>query len=295
MTVQQSPDTFAQVGGPRIFTPDALESFAALYPESGHRLGHRFHEHPLMTLESLARLADRLDPRFIECNLGEQPVGVEGPPPQLKEGVGDRIRNIETTASWVALREVDQDPEYRALLESMLDDIRPAIEATTGPVLTVQGYIFVTSPGGVTPFHFDPEHNILFQMRGSKVFTQFPAGDPFYAADECHERYHAGGQAELPWRDEMAGGGREWHLGPGDAFYVPVMAPHFVRNGPEVSISLSVTWRSEWSYAEADARCFNRMARGFGLSPAAPPRWPRTPRAKSLAFRAIRRLGLANY
>jgi hypothetical protein len=28
----------------------------------------------------------------------------------------------------------------------------------------------------VTPFHFDPEHNILLQIRGRKTMTIFPAG-----------------------------------------------------------------------------------------------------------------------
>ena len=43
-------------------------------------------------------------------------------------------------------------------------------------MLTSQGFIFVSSPNSVTPYHFDPEHNILLQIRGSKVMTQFPAG-----------------------------------------------------------------------------------------------------------------------
>ncbi len=66
----------------------------------------------------------------------------------------------------------------------------------------------------------------------------------------------------------------EFPLGPGDGVFVPVMAPHFVRNGPEPSISLSITWRSEWSYEEADARAFNAVLRKAGLRPQAPGRWP---------------------
>ena len=286
MTIQSRPQAFV---ADSLFTPESRERFAEAYPETAHTLAHSFHTHPLMTLDALGDLADRLAPKYIESNLGAQPVGVIDRPEQLLENVGDRIRTIATSDSWVALREVDQDPAYRALLEDMLTELRPAIEAKTGPVINIQGFIFVTSPGGVTPYHFDPEHNILFQLRGTKTFTQFPAGDPFYAADECHERYHAGGPAELPWRDNMVPGGHAWHLGPGDALFVPVMAPHFVRNGPEVSVSLSVTWRSEWSYAEAGARSFNRLVRKLGVHPQPPRRWPASNQAKSLAFRAWRR------
>ena len=74
---------------------------------------------------------------------------------------------------------------------------------------------------------------------------------------------------------DLLTGGTEFPLAPGEALYVPVMAPHFVRNCGESSISLSVTWRSEWSYGESDARCFNGVARRYGLSPRPPRRWVR--------------------
>jgi mannose-6-phosphate isomerase-like protein (cupin superfamily) len=145
----------------------------------------------------------------------------------------------------------------------------------------------------VTPYHFDPEHNILMQVRGSKVMTQFPAGDTAYAPDEVHETYHTGGGRELKWHEDLLPGGREFSLEAGEALFVPVMAPHFVRNGPEPSVSLSITWRSEWSFAEADARAFNGLLRKLGLTPAPPGRWPARNRAKALGWRIARKLGAA--
>ena len=68
------------------------------------------------------------------------------------------------------------------------------------------------------------------------------------------------------------------------------MAPHFVRNGPEPSVSLSITWRSEWSFAEADARAFNSVLRRIGLRPRQPGRWPHANRATALGWRVIRKL-----
>ena len=47
---------------------------------------------------------------------------------------------------------------------------------------------------------------------------------------------------------------------PGQAVHVPFMAPHWVRNGPEVSVSFSITWRSEWSYREEYAQRMNAPA-----------------------------------
>jgi hypothetical protein len=132
----------------------------------------------------------------------------------------------------------------------------------------------------------------LLQIEGSKVMTQFPAGDPRFAPDTVHESYHSGGARELTWRDEFADHGTELAITAGQALFVPVMAPHFVRNGPISSISLSITWRSDWSFEEADARGLNRLLRKAGVSPNAPQRWPASNKAKAYAYRALRKLRL---
>lgn len=273
------------------FPAQARATFAASYPEVPHKLTHALGRHPLMELDALAALAEALPAASVEYNASDQPIGISGKPEPTGIPIGRTIREIETTRSWVAIKNIEQHPAYAALLAGLLEELRPVIEARTGAMLKTQGFIFVTSAGGVTPYHFDPEHNILLQVRGSKVMTQFPAGDAHYAPDQVHETYHTGGGRELSWRDELLAGGTEFPLGPGDALYVPVMAPHFVRNGPEPSVSLSITWRSEWSFAEADARAFNGLLRRIGLSPSPPKRWPGKNRAKALGWRIARKLG----
>ncbi|MDE8651983.1 transcriptional regulator [Novosphingobium album (ex Liu et al. 2023)] len=274
-----------------IFPPEAREAFSAAYPEVPHKLVHRLDHHPLMELDALATLAETLPEASIEYNFADQPIGIDGKPTPTGIPIGETIRNIERSNSWAALKNIEQVPAYAGLLAELLDELRPAIEARTGKMLKTQGFVFVTSPNGVTPYHFDPEHNILLQIRGSKVMTQFPAGDALYAPDEVHETYHTGGGRELHWRDELAAGGREFAIGPGEALFVPVMAPHFVRNGPAPSISLSITWRSEWSFAEADARAFNSVLRRIGLKPASTGRWPHRNLAKAYGWRLLRKVG----
>ncbi len=273
-----------------VFTPAARQLFAASYPEVPHILPHQLGRHPLIELDALAVLAEVLPTLSIEYNKADQPNGVDGKPDPTGIPIGETIRNIERTGSWAVLKNIEQAPAYAALLADLLAEIRPQIEAKTGRMLKTQGYIFISSPGAVTPYHFDPEHNILLQIRGSKVMTQFPAGDPAFAPDEVHETYHTGGGRELGWRDDLAAGGTEFALAPGEALFVPVMAPHFVRNGPDPSVSLSITWRSEWSFAEADARAFNGMLRKIGLTPRSPGRWPHRNRTKALGWRVIRKL-----
>ena len=168
--------------------------------------------------------------------------------------------------------------------------MHPLIQPRTGKMMKLQGFIFVSSPDAVTPYHFDPEHNILLQLRGNKVMTVFPQGHSRFAPDSVHEEYHTGGGRELTWDERFAADGMPFKLAPGEAIYVPVMAPHHVKNGPETSISLSITWRSEWSFAEAGARAFNGLLRKWGFNPKPPQRWPGRNSGKALAWRILRRI-----
>ncbi len=274
------------------FPPDALTTLDAAYPESIVTLPHERADHPLLTLPALVELAATMPTSDVEYNPGALPIGIapeDIPAPRLS--IAETIRSIEENGSWMVLKRIEQHPEYARLLADTLAEIEQMVRAKTGAMLGMEGFIFISSPGAVTPFHFDPEHNILLQIRGSKTMTVFPASDETIVSPTAHEAFHLGQQhRNLPWREDFAVFGNAYPLTPGTAIYVPVKSPHWVQNGPEVSISLSVTWRSEWSYEEADARAMNHLLRKLALSPASPHRWPQSNKPKSLVFRAFRRL-----
>ncbi|MEW4467971.1 transcriptional regulator [Parasphingorhabdus sp. JC815] len=276
-----------------VFGNEMQRQFAASYPEEPQLLDHNMTANALLTLDALARLGSTLPKASVEYNPGDLPVGID--PEDVPENglsIADTILNIESSASWAVLKNIEQVPEYEALLLSLLAEIQPILESKTGKMLQPQGFIFVSSPGAMTPYHFDPEHNILLQLRGEKTMTVFPAGDGIYAPATAHEAYHTGGPRNLVWREDFAGQGQAFHLTPGKAIFVPVMAPHFVKNGPEPSISLSITWRSDWSFAEADAHAFNHMLRGWGMTPTMPGRFPKHNKGKALSWRILRKLSL---
>ncbi|MBA4046343.1 MAG: transcriptional regulator [Erythrobacter sp.] len=287
-----APAHFADATTTPVFETSTRRLFAGHYPETPHILPHNLTAHPLLEIEALAQLAERLPITSVEYNRGDLPIGVDGKPGSNGMTIAETIRKVAEAESWAVLKNIEQVPAYRDLLLGLLEELRPEIEAATGAMLTPQGFIFISSPNAVTPYHFDPEHNILLQIRGSKVMTQFPAGDTRFVPDQAHETYHSGGPRELRWDDAMLAHGREFQLSPGDALFVPVMAPHFVKNGPAPSVSLSITWRSEWSYRESDARILNAILRKRGFSPAAPRRWPQQNYTKAYTFRALRKLGL---
>jgi hypothetical protein len=267
-------------------------AFAALYPETPGIVRHALADHSLFGLEALAGLATRLDPATVEYNRGDLPTGIA---PEAVPGNGltiaDTIRSIETNGSWMVLKFVERDAAYGALLRETLAELAHVVAARTGPMHQLEAFIFVSSPNSVTPLHFDPEHNILLQLRGTKTMTVFPSTDAEIAPNELHERFQLGlASRNLPWKDDYAARGTPFVLEAGDGMHVPVMTPHWVKNGPQVSISFSVTWRSEWSYRAADAHGFNSVLRRVGLTPARPRRYPEQNRAKAAAWRVLRRL-----
>lgn len=276
-----------------VFPADALERMAELYPLQAGLLHHQLPDHELLSLDALARLADGLPAGQVEYNPGDVPIGIAPEDvPASTLSIGETIRTIDTCRSWAVLKNIETVDAYRTLLMDLLGELAPVVEPRTGAMVTPQGFIFISSPGSITPFHFDPEHNILLQLRGTKVMNVWPAGDERFAHRLEHERYHTGGHRNLPWDDGYLDAVQQVPLGPGDAVLMPVMAPHFVANGDAPSISLSITWRSEWSYRESEAHVANSVLRGFGLDPKMPPLWPSHARAKTFVWRALRKLRL---
>jgi hypothetical protein len=280
--------------GPEVFTPEAQVALAAAYPAAATRLTHRLTLHPLLDLEELVALATTLPPGAVEYNPGKLPIGIapeDVPAPEL--GVAETIRSIEHAGAWMVLKRIENNPDYARLLDDILEEIAPIVTRRTGAMLRREGFIFISSPGSVTPFHFDPEHNILLQVRGSKTMTLFPCDDETMFDPRVHEDFHMGEHhRNLPWQEAYAAHGQAITIEPGEAIHVPVKAPHWVQNHNAVSISLSVTWRSGWSFAEADARAMNRVLRRAGLAPRSPAPWPARNLAKSLAYRAMRKAGV---
>jgi len=229
----------------------------------------------------------------VEYNLGKLPLGVR-PEDTPSNGLtlGETIRTIETNGSWAVLKNVERDADYGALLDRALAELAPIVERETGPMLHREAFIFLSSPGSVTPFHMDPEHNILLQIRGEKTMTVFPAGDEELVPAVQSEAFHAGGHRNLDWRDAFRDRGMAVTLLPGDAIHVPVKAPHFVENGPAVSVSLSVTWRSDRSVAEGELHSLNGLLRRRRLPVGRIGARPEAQGMRRIAYRIMRKLGV---
>lgn len=275
-----------------VFPDSARAAFAAAYPDQPTRLTHGLVGHPLLTLDALAQLAEAMPASRVEYNLGKLPLGIRAEDtPANGLTLGETIRTIETNGSWAVLKNVESDARYAALLDGALAELDAIVARRTGAMLHREAFIFLSSPGSVTPFHMDPEHNILLQIMGTKTMTVFPARDDQLVPPAKSEDFHEGGHRNLDWRADFKERGMAVLLEPGEAIHVPVKAPHFVENGPTVSVSLSVTWRSDRSVAEGELHSFNALLRARGLPIGRVGAAPERQRLRRLAYRVIRKLG----
>jgi hypothetical protein len=152
------------------------------------------------------------------------------------------------------------------------------------------GFIFISSANARTPYHMDHEENFLMQVRGSKVIHIIPPDDRTVLTIPELERFYGGAHRNLVFKEEYRGHARPFELTPGIGVHVPVTAPHWVQNGPEVSVSFSITFQTAASLRWCDVHRVNGKLRRFGLTPGPVGTSPLADAAKQFAFRAADKL-----
>ena len=259
------------------------------YPERHFRCTHDLCGHPLLKIDALLELAKRLPASSIEYNAGDLPVSVDPTKtPTNGLSVEETIERIRDNKSWMALKYIEQDTDYGALLHQTLAEAISLAETHTPGIDKLEGYIFISSPGSVTPYHVDNEHNFLLQIHGSKTMHTWHRDDRDVLSEQELETYHSGGHRNLTYRESLAARCTSYRLAPGEGVFQPVTAPHWVKNGDEVSVSLSVTFRSDSSVREADLYRMNARLRAIGITPAPVGKLDMRDNAKYLVARAER-------
>jgi ribosomal protein L16 Arg81 hydroxylase len=244
---------------------------------------HGLTDHSAFTFERLLELARRLPPEMVEYNAGDLPL-TQDPTltPQTGLSIDETIRRINDARSWMVLKRVEADAEYRRILDECLEHVMPLAPT----MRQKQAFIFISSPGSVTPYHIDHEYNFLLQIRGTKKMSIF---DRSVLAEETLERFYRGEHRNLVFDENRAGEGRTFELAPGEGVHVPVNAPHYVKNGPEASVSFSITFRTPQGDRRSSVYRVNERMRSVGITPRPVGHSPLVDRAKHLGYALYKR------
>lgn len=242
--------------------------FASEFNRRPFQIGHQLDQHPLLSLESLVGLCQRLPASSVEYNAGNLPVSIDpGLTPRNGLDPEETIRRIAECKSWLVLKNVEQDPAYKALLDACLDEMQPFVDPVAPGMRQREAFVFVSSPGSVTPYHIDPENNFLLQVRGSKRVHMFDPMDRVVLSEERIEAFFAGAHRNLQMDENLMERGQWFELQPGDGLHFPVVAPHWVQNGPDVSVSFSITFQTDDSSRRQSLHRMNGWLRKRGIRP----------------------------
>lgn len=246
---------------------------------------HNLSDHPLFEMPRLLQLCRDLPEDRVEYNGGNLNIEQDS---QLTPHTGlspeETIRNIAECGSWLVLKNVERDRQYRELLHEAVKPLREAVPGAHA----LEGFVFVSSPYAVTPFHMDPEHNFLLQIKGSKQINIFDQEDRELVSAEQLEIFFGGStHRNMKLQDDYHGKEQVFDLAPGMGLHFPVTAPHWVSVGPDISISFSVTFRSELSRRQSVLHYINGRIRRMGMKPSPVGQSHLRDNSKYLAYQAI--------
>jgi hypothetical protein len=248
---------------------------------------HTLADHPLLSVDALADLADALPAGSVEHNVGDVPLVTEAEAvTRLDATPGDIARGIESNGCWMVLKNIEHQPRYRELLDACLDEVAPLLEGSEGEMTKREAFVFLSAPGSITPSHVDPEHNFLLQIRGTKDMNVGRFVDPTAEQREL-ERFYGGGHRNINQTPDEV---ETFALAAGDGVYVRPNAPHFVVNGPTVSVSLSITWQTPATVRAARVHVANGRLRGLRITPRRPGESVAVDRVKAGAIGAMSEL-----
>jgi hypothetical protein len=151
---------------------------------------HGLADHPLLSIERLARLSERAfdgdhyKRYFKSCDL-------KLPRDTLKARFREDIEQIRENGKWMALHYIDEmDPEYGDLFDLLLADVE---EITRRPVRSQMTWgslsVFLSAPCLAVPYHFDHETNFLMQVQGEKDLWLYPREFGALTAAEIEDFY----------------------------------------------------------------------------------------------------------
>lgn len=257
---------------------------------------HRLHESPLFELPRLAQLADFLFAaggrrdvyNAAAAKRFDQAFEVNGSRPLSP---GEAINTIETSNSWMVLKRVERDPEFAVIVQECMQQLAEDSPVfAPGNVVKCEGFIFVTSPGGLTPYHIDPQWSFIAQIRGRKRYRIYDVRDPSVVSADEIERYYLGETMAARYDPAKDRAVKVFDLQPGMCANQPLHAPHSAEVFAEASISMTIALvLREWEQA-AHVHRANHYLRKAGLNPGPVGARPLSDSVKRLAYRATRKL-----
>ena len=231
----------------RIFDHEPGE-FAEEFNQRPFAVSHNLGNHPLFGLPRLIELA-----KTLWAEAGSKVVFQEGNASfkdrwdemAQKKAVSfiKGISDIQGSSSWVLLKSVQIDPEYKACIDRCVVELSELTSVDLAKEISwIDGYVFIASPGAVTPHHIDHESNFLLQIHGEKKMNVCDPSDRTLLFEEEIENYYAGDLSAAGLKPVSQERAYTFPMAPGSGVHIPSKGPHWVRNDEQYSVSFSINF-----------------------------------------------------
>jgi hypothetical protein len=239
-------DQPAKVGSTNWQTVEPFEQAKAKMHRRPFRVTHGLAGNQLFSLPALMEVAKEASKRRGDCYADTGDVKVTdkwGNIPLVDRPIDEVIDRIQSAGAWIIMKHIEIDPAYAAVLNEFADFVQSM--APSDPRFSISNpemLILITSPKRLTSFHFDAEVNFLVQIQGSKRVWVCNPEDRSAITDSEIERYYVGNQSAGTYKPGVENRASTFELNPGEGVYIPSHGAHWVQNGDNVSVSLSLNF-----------------------------------------------------
>jgi hypothetical protein len=261
-------------------------AFADAFARHSILVRHQLADHPLLTMDAIASLADQLPSDSVRRERGVQPIGEAHRYVDVGQGrPSESVLDIENNGFRISLRNIQQVPEYAELVDACLDEVEPLVAAREGGMRFRSGYLFISAPASTTPMHFDAEHSFLLQIKGTKhVSVAAFENDPTVLRRQL-ERYVDGHPCDFA---RMEANAETFTINRGLGVYLPSFVPHWVETESGVSVSFSIPFYTRFCERAEGVYRVNSWLRKAKLSPTPPGRSSSRDATKAAIFQSVR-------
>ncbi len=250
---------------------------------------HGLHREPLYDLPSLLALAKRLGPASAYWSTRPVTIGDGWEDQRAREwSLEEAVEGVENADTLIVLKDIELDPVYGPVFRRVVEDMA----AVVGPMLQNDALhgratLLVSSPRRITGYHIDAEANFLMQLRGEKTVHVFDGSDRTLVSRQDLERFYAGDLNAAPYWPDRQGEALTLGFKPGDGVHVPIGWPHWVQNGDNVSVSISINYDLRSNLRQSRVFRFNHRLRRLGFNPTDPGQSPLRDGGKAALFAGI--------
>jgi hypothetical protein len=265
--------------------------FREKFEQKCFEVSHHLTQHPLFQLPELMGLAERTlktRPLDIYYDMGDVAPGQKWKDSNHAFSPLDALQQLEDADAWFIFKSSQRDPAYAELYRHAIAEIKDYVGGDIeSKILKEDIIIFATSPKRVTAYHIDRECNFILQIHGEKDLYVFDRDDRQILPEVEIERFWALDNNAPNYRAELQHRALQYRLAPGNGLHVPVNCPHWLRNGDNISVTLSVNFQFIDSM-RADIYRANHYLRKLGIKPRPPGENAALDRTKAMAFSTVR-------